>query len=237
MKNLIEAPLFRRIYQKLTGQFYNVTYSQTGEDIIIDFLIKAKRVKDFTYLDIGANDPVKMNNTYKFYEAGNRGVCIEPDPFLFKRLSKVRSGDKCLNIGIAGTAETSADFYLMSAPVLNTFSKEEAEELQKNGHSTIKEVIKVPLQTVESVIDIYFGGKAPVFINLDVEGLDEVILRTFPFGKYRPYIFCIETVEFTDDASSAKRTEIMEMMQKNKYEIFADTYINTIFIDSTVKYK
>lgn len=229
--NIINNQLFKRIYNKLTGIPYTISYSQTGEDIIVDFLVGAKKIKDFTYLDIGANDPVKINNTYKFYEAGYRGVCIEPDPAVYAKLSKKRPRDTCLNIGLAGKAAGNAEFFIMNQAGLNTFSKEEATALEKNNQGKIMKVIQVPLRTVEEVIDEHFGGKSPVFVNIDVEGLDEEILRHFPFHKYRPAIFCVETVNYTDDASSEKRLEIFNVMTANGYKPFADTYLNTIFIE------
>lgn len=229
--NIINNQLFKRIYNKLTGIPYTISYSQTGEDIIVDFLVGAKKIKDFTYLDIGANDPVKINNTYKFYEAGYRGVCIEPDPAVYAKLSKKRPRDTCLNIGLAGKAAGNAEFFIMNQAGLNTFSKEEATALEKNNQGKIMKVIQVPLRTVEEVIDEHFGGKSPVFVNIDVEGLDEEILCHFPFHKYRPAIFCVETVNYTDDASSEKRLEIFNVMTANGYKPFADTYLNTIFIE------
>ena len=230
--NFFSRPLFKRIYQKLTGVFYTISYAQTGEDIIIDFLIRARNTENFTYLDIGANHPVKLNNTYKFYEQGCKGVCVEPDPHLFTNLATTRKRDTCLNIGIAGIAKSAADFYVMENPLLNTFSKEEAEMTEREQHSKIKRMIQVPLKTMEEIIDTHFAGKAPVFINLDVEGLDEEIIQGFPFQKYRPSIFCIETVHCTSNATSEKRIEIMELMKSKGYVVFADTYVNTIFIDS-----
>ena len=114
--NIINNNFFKKVYNKLTGIPYIISYSQTGEDIIIDFLIGAKKIKDFTYLDIGANQPVKFNNTYKFYEKGYKGVCIEPDPHIHAALSKKRPKDICLNIGIAGNASSGTDFYIMDNP-------------------------------------------------------------------------------------------------------------------------
>lgn len=233
--NIISNPFFKRVYQRLTGNLYNISYSQTGEDLIIEFLIEAKKIKEFTYLDIGANHPVRFNNTFKFYEMGYKGVCIEPDPFLFAKLLSKRNRDICLNVGIGGKSSIGkVDFYIMDNPVLNTFSKQEASQLEKNNHCKIKEVIQIPLKTAEEIIDHHLEGKAPVFINLDVEGLDEEILNAFPFDKYRPTIFCIETVHYTNDASSEKRSEIMDIMIRNGYKPFADTYINTIFIDGAI---
>jgi FkbM family methyltransferase len=235
MRNIISNSLFRRIYRKLTGYSYAVSYSQTGEDVIIDLLRDAKKINRFTYLDIGANHPVKFNNTYKFYEQGYTGVCIEPDPVLHKQLGSFRKKDVCLNIGISDSDLEAADFFIMSNNTLNTFSKEEAETLQKEKLASIKQVAKIPLYNINRVIETYFNGEAPVFINLDVEGLDEKIIRSLNFSKFRPYIFCIETVHYTVDASSEKREEIFNIMKQNGYEAFADTYINTIFIDKKAK--
>lgn len=239
MLNLINKKFFKRVYQKLTGIHYGISYSQTGEDLIIDLVIDAKKWTEFTYLDIGANHPVLFNNTYKFYEKGFRGVCVEPDPHLHALLSKKRKRDTCLNVGVAGKPSEAVDFYIMDQPELNTFSGEEAAELVKNANGTLKlvKMVRIPLKTVEEIIDEHFHGKAPVFINLDVEGFDEEILKTFPFARYRPALFCIETVHYTADATSEKRQEIFRLMEENGYESFADTYINTIFIDKQLNKK
>ena len=114
MRNIIANSFFKRAYQKFTGYSFNISYSQTGEDIIIDLLRDAKKLQKFTYLDIGANHPVKYNNTYKFYEQGYKGVCIEPDPVLHKKLAAVRKRDTCLNIGISDADSAAADFYIMN---------------------------------------------------------------------------------------------------------------------------
>ncbi len=232
--NIIVNSLFKRVYQKLTGVYYNVSYAQTGEDLIIEFFIAARKISGFNYLDIGANHPVRLNNTYKFYEKGFHGVCVEPDPYLFGTLQKKRKRDICLNVGIAAHASGESDFFIMTNPVLNTFSRTGAMSMETNKQCTIKEVIKMPLKTIDEIIKLHFHGVSPVFINLDVEGLDEEILRTFPFHKYRPKIFCLETVEFTSDASSKKNVGIFKIMEANGYRQFADTYVNTIFVDTNV---
>jgi FkbM family methyltransferase len=231
MKNFISGSLFKRVYQKITGYPYVISYAQTGEDIIIDFLKEAKGLRNFNYLDIGANHPIKFNNTFKFYEQGYTGVCVEPDPVLHKKLSEARKRDTCLNVGVSDVETEAAEFYVMKDSTLNTFSKKEAESIEANRLGKILQVQKIKLLNINTIIEKYFGSIAPVFVNIDVEGLDEQILRTLDFKRFRPVIFCIETVHYTPDASSGKRKEIMDLMIGNGYEPFADTYINTIFID------
>jgi serine/threonine protein phosphatase PrpC len=94
-------------------------------------------------LDIGANHPIKINNTYLFYKQGSRGVCVEPNPKLCKIIKNKRKKDTVLNIGIGKEEKTNIDFFVMNSDVLSTFSKEEANYLIKNAKQTPKKVIKI----------------------------------------------------------------------------------------------
>jgi FkbM family methyltransferase len=229
---MLQNKLFKRIYQKLTGRYYSISYSQTGEDIIIEFFLTAKKITRFSYLDIGANHPTRLSNTFKFYEQGFRGVCVEPDPAVFTILKAKRREDVCLNVGISNKEEKGVDFYVMENPLLNTFSKDEADFMVNSGQASIRQVMKIPLMRVSTLLDLYFPLDSPVLVNLDVEGIDELVIRDFPFSRCRPALFCIETVQLSNDASSGKRMDIIELMQQNRYRIFADTYVNTIFVDA-----
>src|SRR3989344_2532261 len=60
------------------------SYSQWGEDIIIDKLLGMKN-KGF-YIDIGAYDPIRFSNTQRFYNKGWKGINIEPDPIRINKL-------------------------------------------------------------------------------------------------------------------------------------------------------
>jgi FkbM family methyltransferase len=206
----------------------NHSYSQCGEDLIINYLFNELRISNPFYLDIGAHDPVRLSNTYLLYKKGCRGVCVEPDPLLFEKIRRKRKRDVCLNVGVGVKNEKFADFYIMDGKPLNTFSKEEAERYVKYGQR-IENVIKVPLLTVNDIIRNNFDH-CPNFISLDVEGLDLDIIKTFDFSRYRPEVFCIETITYSLDKTERKMKEIFDEMEKNNYFVYADTYINTIFV-------
>ncbi len=105
-----------------------VSYSQFGEDLIVRYLFDMLGTKQPTYLDIGANHPRFISNTYYFYKRGARGVLVEPNPRLCKVLRSVRPRDVVLEVGIGLTAETQADFFVFGgfADGLSTFSRSEA---------------------------------------------------------------------------------------------------------------
>jgi FkbM family methyltransferase len=211
-------------------KYFKKSYAQCGEDLIIAFALEQMVKGKISYLDIGSHHPEYLSNTAFFYKNGSHGVCIEPDPHLFSEVKKKRPNDICLNAGIGLGDKREADFYIMSIPTLNTFSKEEAENMQSQWGRKIVEVIKAPLLNVNEVIEKYLSPY-PNFISLDVEGLDLEILKTFDFKKYRPQVFCVETITYTENGTEQKILPSIEFMKQQGYFVYADTYINTIFVD------
>ena len=225
-----------RLVPKLKQFFRNssenqkISYSQCGEDLILQYLFMVLGIGRVSYLDVGAHHPTYLSNTYLFYELGGQGVCVEPDPSLFAEFPKKRQRDFHLNCGV-GIAPGEADFFVMSTSTLNTFSREEAERYQSYGQQRILKTIKMELKTLNDIIDKNFE-KCPNLVSLDVEGLDYAILQHFNFKKYRPQVFCLETLSYTEDKTERKLTEIIDLMHANGYMTYADTYINTIFVDN-----
>jgi FkbM family methyltransferase len=208
------------------------SFSQSGEDLIIDYIFtNYLRIHNPSYLDIGANHPTYLSNTYHFYKKGSRGVCVEPDKSLFLEIQKQRREDICLNVGVGFQLASKVPFYVMSEKTLNTFSSEVAERNQGYGYYKIQEVTEVDLLPIDEIISRNFSS-CPNFISLDVEGLDFQILKSMDFIKFRPEVFCIETLTFVQDKSERKLEEIIAFMQENGYFVYADTFINTIFVDN-----
>ena len=207
-----------------------ISYSQCGEDLIVDFIFQAMGIGSPTYLDLGAHHPFYINNTFYFYDRGCCGVCVEPDPTLFAYIKKSRKKDICLNVGVGVGAKENAKFYVLSARTLNTFSKSEAERYQSYGNHKIEKILNIPLVKVDEIIREHFS-KGPNFVSLDVEGLDFEIIKTYDFSYHRPEVFCIETLTYTEDKSEKKLTELIDYMKGKDYMVYADTYINTIFVN------
>jgi FkbM family methyltransferase len=213
--------------------YKNISYSQCGEDLIMDFLFRILKIKNPKYIDIGAHHPFYLSNTALFYEKGSQGICIEPDPILFKELKKQRENDICLNIGIGLHDEEEVDFYIMSTPTLNTFSKIHAENYVSQGNQKIVDVKKITLYNINTIIKMYCET-TPNLISLDIEGLDFEVLQSFDFLQYRPEVFCIETLTYTEDNNEKKLINIIDYMISQGYKVYSDTYINTIFVDEVV---
>ncbi len=210
--------------------YKQISFSQCGEDLIMKFLADWMNIQNPTYLDIGTFHPTYFNNTYVFYMNGSRGVCVEPDPYSYNLIAKKRRRDMCLNVGVSNRSSKAADFYIMTSKALSTFSEDEAERYASYGNQKIDKIVKVKLLTVNYIIGKYFK-KSPNIISIDTEGEDENILKSFDFIKYQPDIFCIETLTYTENKTARKMPSIINYMEKKNYFVYADTYLNTIFVN------
>jgi FkbM family methyltransferase len=206
------------------------SYAQCGEDMIVDFLLMWLGNKKVTYLDIGAHHPTWLSNTYHFYKLGHRGVLIEPDELLCKGLRSVRPHDKVLNIAVGTGGNDIINMYVMTSKTLNTLDKEQAETLQATGREKIEAVMEVRRLGINEVLAEHFPDTPPVFVSLDIEGLDYAILQAWNFSRFRPIVFCVETLTYTQNNTERKLTEILDLMRSNRYRIYADTFVNTIFV-------
>ncbi len=206
------------------------SYSQSGEDIIVSRALNKMGIRNPLYLDIGANDPVKLNNTFLLYKKGGSGVLIEPDPILCSKIKQKRRRDAVLNVGVSGQGCGEADFFILDNNYLNTFSRAEAERIQEYGKHKVLEKRRIKLIDVNTIISENFD-ECPHFISLDVEGLDFEIISSLDFNQHRPAALCVETITYTEDNSEYKRMEIINFLKEKGYLHFADTYINSIFVD------
>jgi len=207
-----------------------LSYSQAGEDIIIDMWLGFLKIEKPTYIDIGAYDPFLLSNSALFYAKGGRGINIEPNPILFKKFKQSRPLDVNLNVGVAAKNAT-LNYYMMDNDTLNSFSKHEVQSCVQKGIAQIKEVVQIDVLTVNEIIKSYHHHKFPDVLSLDVEGLDEEILQSIDFQTNFPKIICTETQNY----SKGQREEgIINFLQEQGYFIAADTGINTIFVKESL---
>lgn len=215
------------------GEAGRVSYSQCGEDMIARFVFDALKIAKPSFLDIGAHHPSYLNNACAFYEAGSRGVNIEPDPELFARFPAARPQDLNLNIGI-GPVAGELEFFVMSARTLNTFSAAEAQAAVARGRARIERTVQLPVRPVGEVLERHFAAAAPDLLSLDVEGLDLEILKAWDFSRWRPRLACVETIRYDAGRSGTQSDEIETLLRDCGYFVYADTHINTLFVDKAV---
>jgi len=229
--NNLKTYLKKLIRNDQNLKFQKRSYSQCGEDLIVEFIFNQLGIYKPTYLDIGAHDPFYLSNTAIFYKKGCRGINVEPDINLYNKIIKHRQQDINLNIGIAESTGY-AEFYVMNVPTLNTFSADQVDLYKKEGGYFVAEIKNIKLDTVKNVID-YNNGVFPDFLSLDAEGVDEIVIKSINYSN-KPKVICVETLSFSNSGNGLKNNDIIEFLNDNGYFLYADTHINSIFIDRII---
>lgn len=208
-----------------------LSYAQCGEDKILNFIFDDLNIEKPSYLDVGANYPQQLSNTYVLYLKGCYGVCVEPDPDLCQNFKEERPRDICLNIGLGAENSEPMPFYVFgdTAKGLNTFSKQQADHVESLGVFKVQQILWMPLRDINEIIAENFETH-PNFLSLDVEGLDYEILQKLDCVRYPIEVICVETIQYETRGFRSKIPGIIDLMLAKNYVIYADTHVNTIFI-------
>lgn len=220
----------------MSKKSFKKSYSQCGEDVIVDFILENFfDINKPYYLDLGAHDPFFISNTAFFDLKGCHGVCIEADPELFLQLKNKRKNAKCVNVGVSvSEGRDYAKFYIMDQNSLNTFSKEEALRYVNECGNKITREVDIKVLSYNDIVEFYCLSK-PNFVSIDVEGLDYDIVKSMNLTTRRPEVICVETLSYANEGNRVKNLDLIQYLEEMDYFRYADTYINSIFVDAKLK--
>ena len=198
------------------------SYSQEGEDIILQRYFEG-RSKGF-YVDVGAHHPIRFSNTYIFYKMGWHGINIDATPGSMAAFNKARKRDLNLEVPIANS-EKDMIYYIFDDPALNSFSKDLAGKIHRDGDCV--DTISLKPKRLSDILDEYLQPDLKIdFLNVDVEGLDLEALVSNNWDKYRPELVLVEhLMSSLDELGNDK---ITQFMKKKGYSLYAKT-LNTVF--------
>lgn len=203
------------------------SYSQNREDLVIDKLLGD--IKRGFYVDIGAYDPYRFSNTYRFYKKGWNGINIEPDSNNYLKFVKKRSRDINLNIGI-GLKEGKFLFYKFFPDTLSTFYEKNANKYKKEGFKLVNK-IKLPVKKLSYVFSKYCANQEISFMSIDIEGNEIEILKSNNWNKYRPKIICAESYSSSKSKQAKERSKLERFMESKNYKLAYSNNVNVIYKD------
>lgn len=203
-----------------------VSYSQEGEDLVLQrFMETTVKQKGF-YVDIGAHHPTRFSNTYYFYLQGWNGLNVDATPGSMQPFEKLRPRDINVEMGIAAS-EGELKYYLFNEPALNTFDQARRDFLVNDTPFKLIQTVTVKTKTLAQILNEYLPENTEIdFMSVDVEELDYDILVTNDWNKYKPTFLLIEDIKgelenFTD-------SNFYKLLSPKGYRLVAKTH-NTLF--------
>lgn len=170
--------------------YWKKYYSQVGEDILLKAIFENKN--DGFYVDVGAHHPFRYSNTYLLYSKGWRGINIDARPDIIDFFNEKRKRDINLSIGISDE-KSKLTYYAFNDPGINTFSLEAAQKQLKNKDFFILSENKIDVIPLEEVLEKHLPQDKQIdFMNIDCEGFDLKVLKSFDIKKYHPTVILIE---------------------------------------------
>lgn len=196
------------------------SFSQFGQDAFIYWIVCAggERTNSETgfFLDIGGNDPVKINNSYFFEQKGWSGMAFEPIKALADKWADARK-TPCYNIAI-GMTEDEVEFTEVDAHEHSGIGA-----AADPGKSTTYKVKQRKLANILKENNI----KHVDVVSIDVEGYEMNVLKGIDFEAVDITCFCIEN---NRDGVLLPDMELRKFMVKKGYRLIARLSIDDIFV-------
>jgi hypothetical protein len=169
-----------------------VSYSQNGEDrIICGLLANIPPAERGIYVDVGCFHPRQFSNTFFLYYAGWRGVNIDANQASIDLFQRERPFDRNICCAL-GMEESECDFHLMHPPAASTILKTQIERCEAVGWNLV-ETRRLPMRTINGLLGETIEVNTQIdLLDIDLEGMDEDILLSLDFGKYRPRVIAAE---------------------------------------------
>ena len=230
--NIVPPFLIREIensilkQKSVNEQFINLSYSQEGEDLILARYFEGKN--NGFFVDVGAHHPIRFSNTYKFYQLGWRGINIDPLPGSMKTFNELRTNDINLEIAVLNSEKDELDYYSFNEPALNTFNKDLAFSIEKQGRYKLVESIKLESFKLSTILENHVKeGQIIDFLTIDVEGMDFEVLKSNNWGKYRPEYIVLESLNSTIE--NDMKSEISVFLKDRSYLPVSKTVNSLIY--------
>lgn len=190
-------------------------YSQVYQDYYLDHYIFHEK-ENGTFLDVGGNDPIKINNTYFFETSRNwSGLAFEPMPKMNQRWKELRKVE-CLQVAL-GSHRGEMEF----CEYEDDYMSGAASNVDYKGKVANK--YKVKVATLESVLKRHKITHVD-FMSIDVEGAELDVLKGINFNEVS-----IDYIVIENNKGVEKESLIRRFLISHNYRLKAKLWIDEIW--------
>lgn len=178
-------------YRETAQPEAELSFAQYAEDLIVDRLLS--EVRAGFYVDVGAHHPVRYSNTYRLYRRGWRGINIDATPGSMAPFRRLRPRDVNLECGV-GLEAGERVFHQFNHPGLNTFDAATAAQAEQDPRFRIVARTTVPVRPLSELLHPHLIDRQEWhLLTVDVEGLDEAVVRSIDWKGPKPLWILVES--------------------------------------------
>ncbi|MCD4781583.1 MAG: FkbM family methyltransferase [Candidatus Omnitrophica bacterium] len=179
------------------------------------------------FLDLAAADGFRANNTLILEKHfGWNGICIEPNPDLYKQLCKDRACT-CLNVCVDEKCRQVE--YILNGPISGIVADDTENCLEMRTKLLTrarkkKDIVTLETKTLHQILEENNAPKVIDYFSFDVEGAETRIIRNFPFHLYT---FLALTIERPD-------AELNKLLFDNGYVFVKNHKVDSFYVHSSI---
>lgn len=166
------------------------SFGQIHQDLFALWATRGKR--NGFFLEIGVGNGVNISNTYLLEEDyGWRGILCEPHP---DQTARIRARRRAVLDTRCVTDRTGdvVGFDCATSPELSRSSVAARDTHDSQGHRQVARTVEVPTVSLADLLEEHNAPTDIDFLSLDIEGGEYLVLRDFPFERWRFAVACIE---------------------------------------------
>jgi FkbM family methyltransferase len=216
------------IFRILLGNTIHYTYGHTGEDRLLKELLNPPIFKRGFYIELGANHPTFISNTFAFYRRGWRGICVDANAAHIRSFALLRPRDIAVH-AVLDTQKGERIFYRFQNDVLSTLDASAARVLASQGLSYTEE--KVQTQRLDDLLESVNAPQEFDLLAIDIEEMDLPVLKTLDLKRYQPQWIMMELEDL--NLLAATTHEAVQYLSQFHYTLVGFILKNAYFKKST----
>ena len=197
------------------------SFSQFGEDALV--WEHFGRKPDGFFVEVGANHPTELSNTWFLEQRGWSGVLIEPLTEKCALLREARKASQVFQVAI-GAAEDRG-LVELKIPSDDVCAMVKVPK-RKNMVAIKTETVR--LATLDDIL-AEAGNPRIDFVSIDVEGMEMDVLRSFDLERHRPGLVMLE--------DHLTNLDLIEHLPPRGYKMVRRTGINNWFIPGDAPFR
>lgn len=191
-----------------------ISYAQNFEDVLLWRALG--HIRNGFYVDIGAQDPIVDSVSLAFYNAGWRGMHVEPSHQYAEGLRMSRP-DEVVREAAVSTSKEEIDLYVITDTGLSTLKADVADAHNDRGYFSTRG--RVPVVSLDEILNTC-QGKDVHWLKIDVEGAEEDVIKSWAQSDMRPWVVVIESTAPMSESQTHQNWESMILSKGYEFVYF-----------------